>query len=35
LNVSKLVPLIGIPVTFGLDFFATKMVGKAAIEFYS
>jgi len=35
LNVAKLVPLIGIPITFGIDFFSTKMVGKAAIEFYS
>jgi len=35
LNVSKLVPLIGIPITFAIDFFSTKAVGKAAIEFYS
>lgn len=35
LNVAKLVPLIGIPITFGMDFFSTKMIGKAAIEFYS
>ena len=35
LNVAKLVPLIGVPITFGMDFFSTKMVGKAAIEFYS
>ena len=35
LNVTKLVPLIGIPITFLMDFFSTKAVGKAAIEFYS
>lgn len=35
LNVSKLVPLIGVPITFAMDFFSTKAVGKAAIEFYS
>ena len=35
LNVAKLVPLIGIPITFGMDFFSTKAIGKAAIEFYS
>ena len=35
LNVAKLVPLIGVPITFGMDFFSTKAVGKAAIEFYS
>lgn len=35
LNVSKLVPLIGIPITFAMDFFSTKAVGEAAIEFYS
>lgn len=35
LNVAKLVPLIGVPITFGMDFFSTKAVGKAAIGFYS
>ncbi len=35
LNVAKLVPLIGVPITFVMDFFSTKAVGKAAIEFYS
>jgi uncharacterized protein (DUF697 family) len=35
LTVAKLVPLIGIPINFTMDFTSTNAVGKAAIEYYS
>lgn len=32
---SKMVPLIGAPIGFGFDYFATKALGKMAIKYYS
>lgn len=32
---TKIVPLIGAPIGFGFDYFATKTLGKMAIKYYS
>jgi hypothetical protein len=32
---SRIVPIIGAPIGFGFDFFATKALGKMAIKYYS
>jgi len=32
LNVAKLVPLIGIPITFGMDFFQRKWLAKLQLS---
>lgn len=31
----KMVPLVGVPIGFGFNYFATKSVGKLAIKYYS
>lgn len=33
--VTKMIPLVGAPIGFGFDWFATQAVGKVAIKYYS